>query len=64
MKLIWFASQINSQRWRFFYGRMSIKGRLKQLMVKTPTEAIPDSDVSIAEKVSMLRKSFENILGL
>ena len=63
-ELIWFASQINSQRWRFFYGRMSIKGRLKQLTVKTPTEAIPDSDVSIAEKVSTLRKSFEDILGL
>lgn len=50
--------------WLNYSDANTIKGRLKQLTVKTPTEAIPDGDVSIAEKVSMLRKSFEDILGL
>lgn len=63
-ELIWFAAQINSQRWRFFYGRMSIKGRLSQLKVKTPDSELLDSDVTIAEKVSMLNNSFERILNL
>ena len=63
-ELIWFASQINSQRWRFFYGRMSIKSRLSRLVVKTPDAEIPDSTVPIAEKVSMLKESFEKILEL
>ena len=30
-ELAWFAAQINMQRWRFFYGRMAILKRLKQL---------------------------------
>jgi hypothetical protein len=34
--LIWFASQINAQKWRFFYGRMAIKSRLERLEISSP----------------------------
>ena len=30
-ELAWFCAQINAQRWRFFYARMSIKSRLQRL---------------------------------
>lgn len=39
-ELIWFAAQINSQRWRFFYGRMAIKARLSRLEVESPDSSI------------------------
>lgn len=53
-ELVWFAAQINMQRWRFFYGRMAILKRLKQIRLTAPPQQIRDSDVTIAEKVSEL----------
>lgn len=53
-ELVWFASQINMQRWRFFYGRMAILKRLKQIRLIAPNQQIRDSNVTIAEKVSAL----------
>ena len=53
-ELVWFAAQINMQRWRFFYGRMAILKRLKQIKLTAPNQQLLDSDVTIAEKVSEL----------
>jgi type I restriction-modification system DNA methylase subunit len=41
-EMIWFASQINLQRWRFFYGRMAIKSRISKLSVSSPLQKIDD----------------------
>lgn len=53
-ELAWFAAQINMQRWRFFYGRMAILKRLKQIKLTAPSQQLLDNDVTIAEKVSEL----------
>jgi hypothetical protein len=39
--LLWFAAQINAQKWRFFYARMAIKGRIERLVVASPPERSP-----------------------
>ena len=61
-ELIWFAAQINMQRWRFFYGRMSIQSRLKQLRVVAPAGKITDSDKSVAKKISELSHTITSIM--
>ncbi len=61
-ELIWFASQINMQRWRFFYGRMAIKSRLKLMRVSAPNEMIQDGETSIAEKVMELSNKIIDIM--
>jgi hypothetical protein len=54
-ELVWFAAQINLQRWRFFYGRMAIKSRLEKLVVATPKAPLPDSGDSLATRLVSLR---------
>lgn len=49
-ELVWFASQINAQRWRVFYARMSIKSRLEQLEITSPPNRINDTGQSISER--------------
>lgn len=61
-ELIWFAAQINMQRWRFFYGRMAIKSRLNLLKVFSPPEPLIDSDETIAEKVLELSNNIVDIM--
>lgn len=61
-ELVWFAAQINLQRWRFFYGRMAIKSRLKLLRVSAPPEPLNDSSETIAEKVQELSNHILDIL--
>ncbi|MBY6032363.1 N-6 DNA methylase [Marinobacter daepoensis] len=56
--LVWFASQINAQRWRFFYARMAIKSRLERLEITSPRERLKDSRHPISERV----KEFKDIL--
>ena len=63
-ELIWFAAQINLQRWRFFYGRMSIASRLKRLTVTSPEEPLIDSSVTISDKIRLLREHYDNILTM
>ena len=46
------TSKINMQRWRFFYGRMAIQKRLKQLNLIAPPSRIEDGGNSIAKKIS------------
>jgi type I restriction enzyme M protein len=41
-ELIWFAAQINLQKWRFFYGRMSIKSRISKLQITSPPHRLQD----------------------
>ena len=61
-ELVWFAAQINMQRWRFFYGRMAIKSRLKQMKLLAPNEKILDGEYSIAEKVTSLSNAIIEIM--
>lgn len=54
-ELVWFASQINAQRWRIFYARMSIKSRLEQLEITSPPERLFDKGKTISERVRAFR---------
>lgn len=59
-ELLWFATQINIQRWRFFYGRMAIKSRLERLEIDCPTAEINDSGNTLYERIDEFRnKLFE-----
>ena len=59
-QLVWFAAQINMQRWRFFYGRMAILKRLKKLEIMTPPSNI--NDIEISEKVINISNYFNSTL--
>jgi len=61
-ELVWFAAQINMQRWRFFYGRMAISKRLKQIKLTAPPAPLIDSESSIFEKVSELSNKVIDIM--
>lgn len=61
-EMAWFAAQINMQRWRFFYGRMAIQKRLKQLNIKAPIQRIEDGRNGIAEKIRELSGTFSIIM--
>ena len=56
-EFIWFVSQINAQRWRFFYGRMSIKSRLERLEITSPEEHLPDTGESVATRLSRFHET-------
>jgi len=56
------TSKINMQRWRFFYGRMAIQKRLKQLNLIAPPSRIKDGGNSIAKKISELSGTFSKIM--
>ena len=59
-ELLWFATQINIQKWRFFYGRMAIKSRLERLEIKCPEAEITDSGNSVYDRIDEFRtKLFE-----
>ncbi len=53
--LVWFASQINAQKWRFFYARMAIKSRLERLEITSPSHRIKDNGKTISKRVQELR---------
>ena len=57
-ELVWFAAQINAQRWRFFYARMAIKSRLERLVVSSPTTRLPDDPITMAERVERFQDAF------
>jgi len=61
-ELVWFAAQINMQRWRFFYGRMAIQKRLKQIQLIAPNQRLIDNGNTIAEKVKELSNTVGDIL--
>jgi type I restriction enzyme M protein len=62
-ELIWFTSQINAQKWRIFYARMSIKSRLEQLEIVSPTTRIPDQGESIADRIKEFRNNLFRLSG-
>ncbi|MBR3622592.1 MAG: SAM-dependent DNA methyltransferase [Selenomonadaceae bacterium] len=62
-ELVWFAAQINMQKWRFFYGRMAILGRLKRIKLVAPKSKIDDTEKTISEKVAELSKKVADILN-
>ena len=62
-ELVWFAAQINMQRWRFFYGRMAILKRLKQIRLYAPAQEIKDTGKTIAQKVKELSRKLNHIMS-
>lgn len=60
-ELVWFAAQINAQRWRFFYARMSIKSRLTRLIVESPLCRIPDNQEPIAIRLRTFRNTLNEL---
>lgn len=62
-ELVWFASQINAQRWRIFYARMSIKSRLEQLEITSPPNSMPDTGESISERISAFKEELVRLSG-
>ena len=61
-ELVWFAAQINMQRWRFFYGRMAILKRLKKLRLAAPEKRLADGQSCIAEKICALSDKVLDIM--
>lgn len=61
--LVWFASQINAQRWRFFYARMAIKSRLVRLDVTSPPEKLGDTGKTIFTRVQEFRENLVELSG-
>jgi hypothetical protein len=62
--LLWFVVQINRQRWRFFYARMAIKGRIANLEVSAPPEALVDTGKTLFERVRVFREQLEDLVHL
>lgn len=62
-EMVWFAAQINMQRWRFFYGRMAILKRLKRIKLAAPLEPISDNGKTISGMVAELSKKVADILS-
>lgn len=54
-EMIWFASQINLQKWRFFYGRMSIKSRISKLQITSPPNNLIDVGDDLKTRVMKFR---------
>ena len=63
-ELVWFAAQINMQRWRFFYGRMAILKRLKNIELATPPNALVDEGMSISDKIKTLSAKVSDIMKI
>lgn len=63
-ELVWFAAQINMQRWRFFYGRMAILKRLKNVKLATPLQQLPEDKTSIAARIKELSNKLNDILKI
>ena len=65
-ELVWFAAQINVQRWRFFYARMAIKSRLAapDFRVQSPPAALPDTGPSLAQRLQSVRATLRDAATL
>lgn len=62
-ELVWFAAQINMQRWRFFYGRMAIQKRIKNLALRVPDHCMQDGEVTIIDKIGELSGKMNDIMN-
>ena len=63
-ELLWFAAQINANRWRFFYARMAIKSRLQRLPITAPPERLPDVAEPLHQRISRLASTLEELSAL
>lgn len=63
-ELLWFVAQINRQRWRFFYARMAIKGRIAALEISAPPSPLIDTGKTVFERVTLFRKQLEELVHL
>jgi len=59
-ELVWFVAQINLQKWRFFYARMAIKGRLQDehFNVSSPKERIT-KEIDLKKALTQLKEYLE-----
>ncbi len=60
-ELLWFVSQINMQKWRFFYARMAIKTRIRKLEVTSPSIALVDESDPISKRVIEFSKHLDRV---
>jgi type I restriction enzyme M protein len=58
-EMIWFAAQINMQKWRFFYGRMSIKSRIAKLQIASPPKQLKDTGDDLSLRVMKFKASLD-----
>ncbi|GHU16091.1 hypothetical protein FACS189441_8200 [Betaproteobacteria bacterium] len=60
-EMVWFATQINLQRWRFFYSRQTIKRRIENeyFKISSPTTNLPDGVSPLATKLLAFKSSLE-----
>lgn len=63
-ELLWFAAQINAQRWRFFYARMAIKSRIERLVVASPAHRLPVLTPSMAARVQAMQTRLDELCRL
>jgi type I restriction enzyme M protein len=63
-ELMWFAAQINLQRWRFLYARMAIKSRIERLEVCSPPRRLRDGGEPLASALRAFRDTFDRLSAL
>lgn len=63
-ELLWFAAQINSQKWRFFYARMSIKSRLERLEISSPNSELRKEVKSIKASALEFKRKLLELSGI
>jgi type I restriction-modification system DNA methylase subunit len=63
-EMLWFAAQINAQKWRFFYGRMAIKSRLCKLIISSPQNPLVDDNLSIQKKILHLKERLDDLVKI
>jgi len=60
-ELLWYACQINFQKWRFHYGRMAILSRLRELRVD-PYPGYPIGEIDIIERIRTVALRISEVL--
>jgi type I restriction enzyme M protein len=60
-EMVWFVAQINSQKWRFFYGRMSIKSRISKLQIISPPKPLKDIGDDLSTRVLQFRNELHRL---
>lgn len=60
-ELLWYASQINSQKWRFNYGRMAILSRLKDVEVDAYPGYGPE-ELNLADRIQTFAGEMSKLL--
>jgi type I restriction enzyme M protein len=63
-ELVWFATQINIQAWRFSYARMAIQSRLKNLLVTSPKLRISSRTRTISEDIKEFSRMFNEFSSI